>query len=639
MSAKKRNWITVLLALSGVFMFSWRLWPPLAEVSTIRMKPDTMPSLAGETYGFDRLEATEGEQWLPAVEVAAEGEVKSVVHQLDTLAWETWKEYASRILYYDANSATLPLTPGSEVLLWRHAHSVFPGFFHHLQAWTNFREISWDTLWPTGGSACSKDRTTLVLLEEGTPLSLTALSRLPLALADQNALVLYFGQELPRELQQLQLPTLFLPPADEISEAMAAQALFGAMDLLLPEGELQVASRLGHAPPEAVGIDRRALARMDRYISRAIRRRAMPGCQVLVAKNGKIILEKSYGFHTYEEARAVNNQDVYDLASITKAAATTLGIMRLQEKGQLQLGQRLREVLPAYAKTNLRYLRLRHLLAHHTGLQANLPIAKWLGADDSFRQHGGPDYPRALDQDCYLKAGVREAILAQLHDLRIPRRLYYRYSDVNFLLLQEVLENKAGTTLDTYLATHFYEPLGLQRLQFRPGLSIPASEIVPTQYDKQWRKTVVQGEVHDESAALLGGVAGHAGLFSNARDLAVIFQMLLNGGSYGQRTYLQPETVATFTARNGYNHRAFGFDRLAAHSKSLRYYGASLETFGHTGFTGTCVWADPAHNLIFIFLSNRTFPDKHNNKLQQLGLRERLHKIVYQSLNTAKEEV
>jgi CubicO group peptidase (beta-lactamase class C family) len=313
--------------------------------------------------------------------------------------------------------------------------------------------------------------------------------------------------------------------------------------------------------------------------------------------------------------------------------------MRLEEQGQLQLEDRLWEVLPDYKHTSLRYLRLRHLLAHHTGLQSNLPIARWLRADDSFQKLASPEYPHSLDQDFYLKAGIREAVLAQLKRLRIPRRLYYRYSDVNFILLQEVLETRSEQELDVYLENYFYEPLGLQRLQFRPGLSLPADEIVPTEYDKRWRKGLVQGEVHDESAALLGGVAGHAGLFSNARDLAAIFQMLLNEGTYGGRTYLEPGTIKRFTARNRYNNRAYGFDRLAAHSGSLRYYGASLSSFGHTGFTGTCVWADPERDLIFIFLSNRTYPNKYNNKLQRLGLRERLHKIVYQSLGKQDEEV
>jgi CubicO group peptidase (beta-lactamase class C family) len=303
------------------------------------------------------------------------------------------------------------------------------------------------------------------------------------------------------------------------------------------------------------------------------------------------------------------------------------------------LSERLDAYLPAYQKSGLKYLRLRHLLAHQTGLQANLPIAQWLRKDDLFQTVKSEGYLTAIGKDFYIKNGVREDLLEELEQVRTPRRPFYRYSDVNFLLLQQVVEEVSGQPLDNYLQQYFYDRMGLHRLQFRPGLQIPEEEIVPTEKDKKWRKQVVRGEVHDESALLLGGVAGHAGLFSNARDLAVVFQMLLNQGNYGGQQYLQPATIDKFTSRNGYNYRGFGFDRLAGHSKSLQAYGASKETFGHTGFTGTCVWADPDNDLVFIFLSNRIYPDKYNNKLQKLGLREHIHKVIYQSLGSFQEEV
>jgi CubicO group peptidase (beta-lactamase class C family) len=637
-----KNWAPAVLAVLTIFLFSWHPW---SRFCTSASAVDALDSTAVElvdAYGFDRLETTEGEQWLPAVQVSASAGVEVAVHPLDTVPWRTWQDYTSRMLYAPAGSPVLPFAPGQEIQLWRAESSIFPAFFHQLQGWTPFREQTWSGQWPRWQPDCKSTAGTVVLLDEKVVAELSRQQRLrelPIVLSEQVALLLYFGSSEPTALWALGLPVLWLPAADETSEAIAAQALFGAMDIPLSDGQLLVASRLGYAPPEAVGIDRQALRRMDRYVSQAIRRKAMPGCQVLVAKNGKIVLEKSYGYHTYRKDQPVENEDLYDLASITKAAATTLGLMRLHEHGQLRLEDRLRELLPDYRKTSLRYLRLRHLLAHHTGLQANLPIARWLRADDSFQVLASTEYPHALDQDFYLKAGIREDVLAELKRVRIPRRLHYRYSDVNFLLLQQVLETSSGQELDAYLRNFFYEPMGLQRLTFRPGLSLPAEEIVPTAYDKRWRKRLVHGEVHDESAALLGGVAGHAGLFSNARDLAAVFQMLLNEGTYGGHTYFEPATVESFTARNGYNNRAFGFDRLAAHSRSLRYYGASLQTFGHTGFTGTCVWADPEEDLLFIFLSNRTYPQKYNTKLQQLGLRERLHRIVYQSLNTAGQGV
>lgn len=630
--------VTTILLLSA---FPWQGW--LANFAGESDAPSNTAADSTEQlddYGYDRLEAeqTATEQWLPPTETTV-SEASDNAYSLDTLSYESWQTAINEVTYHNAESHLLPLSTDQKVRIWRPANVLFSVL---LEAWPDyalFEEKIWNAHLPTiADVGCAIQMPQIILLNESVwkSLSIHSFSTSLLQLATLHPILLiYEGKQLPTSLSDLRLPVIQLKNSSPEAEHLMVETIYGAQELHLAEGGFLAATRLGHAPPEWAGIDREKLARMDRYIQSAIRRKAIPGCQVLVAKGGKIVMEKSYGFHTYAKEQAVSNNDLYDLASITKAAATSLSIMKLVSEGELVVTDRLREVLPAFEKSNVRYLRIKHLLSHHTGLQANLPIARWLNDAESFARTPGVNYPNAIDQDFYLRAGIRSAIRSDMHKLRIPKRLYYRYSDVNFLLLQEVIETNTNQRLDQYVSSQFYDRLGLKRLKFRPGLEIPATEIVPTELDRRWRQGLVHGEVHDESAALLGGVAGHAGLFGNARDVAAVFQLLINEGSYGGIRYLEPETVKQFTKRNGYNARAMGFDRLASHSKSLRYYGASLATFGHTGFTGTCVWADPDNDLIFVFLSNRIHPNKYNNKLQKLGLRERIHKIIYQSLGTA----
>lgn len=640
MNTKTRVVLAVGAGCLSLFAFHFIPQLPLSGAESADLTGDAAALELVDDYGLDRLEEIADEEWLPAVEVGSVGSGPKADHLLDTISFEEWEFYANGSQVQQNPGALLPLSTKTEVQVLRNTADVYPAFAASLGELVAFREYEWSSELPQLPLDCEQPATTLVLLDEQALADWRALLPQWLALgADHPTALVYFGSELPEILAQWPFPVLQMLDASATAQAMAVQMLYAGQDTYYNEKGWLAAHRLGHAPPEAVGIERERLNRIDRYVERAIRRKAIPGCQVLVAKSGQIVYDKTFGYHTYEKEQAVDHQSVYDLASLTKAAATTLGVMHLYETGQVDLAERLREYLPEYQKTGLRYLRIRHLLAHHTGLQANLPIAHWLRQDDLFQTTPSEDYPLAVSSDFYLKQGVREQLLSEVKKVRTARRQFFRYSDVNFILLQQVVEQVSGRVMDEFLNSEFYQPLGLQRLRFRPGKDLPYAEIVPTEHDKRWRNQVVQGEVHDESAALLGGVAGHAGLFSNARDLAVLFQMLINDGSYAGDQYFQAETVAQFTKRNGYNYRAYGFDRLAGHSKSLRYYGASNNTFGHTGFTGTCVWADPEEDLIFIFLSNRIHPYKHNQKLQKLGLRERIHKIIYQSLDSFEEEV
>ncbi|WP_367390213.1 serine hydrolase domain-containing protein [Lewinella sp. LCG006] len=640
MNTTSRVVVVLSAGLFCFFAFRTYLPFPIAEMEV----PAADTSSLVDNYGLDRFEEEELElsddHWLPEIAVGGVAGGAVAGHLLDTIDFAAWQRYTHQIVLNHNFGNIFPLHPAQQVKLVRPVNTIFPVFSNDLGERTNFREFTWEGTLPTLPEACEEQEITLLLLDHASLSNFKAdFAGLMKMYSEQPLVILFFGQSEDDYLAQLPVPVLFLPDNAPTSQAMAAQLLYGAQNLNMSSGGMLAASRLGHCPPEVAGIDREKLASIDDYVQRAIRKKAIPGCQVLVAKAGHIVYDKTFGYHTYDKLQPVDPQDVYDLASLTKAAGTTLAVMELYDKEKVDLSERLQTYLPAYQKSGLKYLRLRHLLAHQTGLQANLPIAQFLRKDDLFHIEKSENYLTAIGKDFYIKNGVRDDLLTELGQVRTPRRPFYRYSDVNFLLLQQVVEEVAGQPLDTYLQQYFYNRMGLHRLQFRPGLQIPEEEIVPTELDKKWRKQVVRGEVHDESALLLGGVAGHAGLFSNARDLAVVFQMLLNHGSYGGQQFLQPATIDKFTSRNGYNYRGFGFDRLAGHSKSLQAYGASKETFGHTGFTGTCVWADPDNDLVFIFLSNRIYPDKYNNKLQKLGLRERIHKIIYQSLDSFQEEV
>ncbi len=599
------------------------------------------PESIDEEYGFDRLDQDEDVYW--SSEINDDLPENHTVQLFDTLSVTDWDKYANSIKLIQNPGGLWPLNPRQNIRLLRPGNTdltPFLSFFskellfkEQLYVETNFKQKL--------NCAKGEEEVFVYVMNETTynamSFSGNILNKLYDLAIHHPVLMVYFGANYPEKLHNWPITLFHIPEQNTITQALAAQSLVSAKDVYTNNGTLFMAQRLGRSPVEYSGMDMEKLEEIDRWVEKSIRRKVMPGCQVLVAKSGRIIYNKAFGYHTYDKKRAVSTEDVYDIASITKAAGTTLGIMKLEEMGQLDLAGRLRDYMPDYKRTSLSYLRVRHLLSHHTGLQGNLPIARFLNRDDIFQNYASSAYNIAVDQDLYLKSGVKDELLAELKRVKAPRRNFFRYSDVNFIILQQLLEHQAGQSLDQYLSLSFYQPLGLQHLQYRPGLNLDKTQIIPTEQDKKWRKHLVHGEVHDESALLLGGIAGNAGLFSNAKDLAIIFQMLLNKGAYGGEHFFDPATVERFTSKNNYNYRALGFDRLAGHSKNLRRYGASLNTFGHTGFTGTCVWADPDNDLIFIFLSNRIYPSKRNNKLQKTGLRERLHKIVYQSLREGKK--
>jgi len=443
-----------------------------------------------------------------------------------------------------------------------------------------------------------------------------------------------------------------------LTESFAAQLLFGglqakgklpiALDQRFPAGygiDTTAITRMKYTVPEEVGISAYKLVGIDAIARNAIQEGATPGCQVLVAKDGKIIYSKAFGRHEFQKGKLVQHSDLYDLASLTKIASTTIATMKLYDDGKIKINNRLKQHIELEKKSKLKNIRIRDLLTHKSGLQSNMPIASFIMYEDTtgtgcsgpFCKEKRLSYTTQIADSFYMDVKWQDTLWQEVYSLTPRRSKRYRYSDVNFNLLMQVIENKQGSSLDKYIQSTFYNPMNLNRLTYRPMDRFSKREIVPTTKEERFRNQLVHGYVHDESAALLGGVGGNAGLFGNAESLAPLFQMLLNDGTYGGRDYLSPETVALFTKQQRGTKRGLGFDVNTKSGTNACSKQASPKTFGHTGFTGTCVWVDPETDLIFIFLSNRINPDIKNRKLFRKKVRKRMHGLVYDALDSYPE--
>ncbi len=469
--------------------------------------------------------------------------------------------------------------------------------------------------------------------------------------------IVNFGNPMNLQLFDPTIPVVQLFDRNKITEKIAAQVLFGsnkvegtlplAISKELPRGHQgkTTISRLLRVNPEEVGIDPNALYKIDEIVQYGMDNKAMPGCQVLVAKEGKIIYSKSFGHHTYKRQQTVERSDLYDIASVTKVAATTLAVMKLKEQGILSttatIGKQM--TLPKYS--TIRNIPVANLLIHQSGLQRNMPIGKYISTKEDTSCSGyycnekNTTYSQAVSKGFYMKPTTTGDIWKKVNQLDRPNKYKYRsfyYGDVNFYILQKLVEEKTGSALNEYVKKTFYDPLGLRYCLFNPLTRIPETMIAPTQENDRWRKSELRGYVHDETAALHGGVAGNAGLFSNAEDLAILFQMLLNGGTYGGKQYLNPETIDLFTSAGHGNHRGLGFDKPGKNFTIAPV--ASPSTYGHAGFSGTCVWVDPDEELVYIFLANRIYPDPKNSRLMRLGIRKKIHEAIYDAIQTRTQD-
>lgn len=442
---------------------------------------------------------------------------------------------------------------------------------------------------------------------------------------------------------------------DKTTQEIAAQALFGAVDIggalpvtaarSAPQGQgierHFPAKRLGYDLPEAVGLSSDTLRLLDTLAAELIADGAAPGCQVLVAKDGKIVWHKAYGRHTYEPAaRRVSLDDLYDLASITKVAATTLAVMHRVDAGEMTLDAPMSTYIPELRNTDKKALTVAEILVHQAGLQAWIPFYEktliGLGRPSPEIYHPAPMtcYEIPVAKDLYMADDYTDTIWHRIFASPLRADKSYKYSDLGLYLVARALQNLNGQPLDVFARRTFYRPLGLANTLFNPWEQGLAERCPPTEDDNYFRQQRLQGYVHDMGAAMLGGVSGHAGLFGNANDLAKIFQMLLNRGEYAGRRYLKAETVARFTTRHpGSTRRGIGFDMQELDPKATQNMSplAGPNTFGHSGFTGNVVWADPDRNLIFVFLSNRTFPTMNNNKLINGNYRPRMQGVVYRA--------
>ncbi len=446
---------------------------------------------------------------------------------------------------------------------------------------------------------------------------------------------------------------------ETITQRLAARAIAGALPF---RGRLPVTAsptfkygmgkdtevqKMPYASnPESVGLSSTVLEGIDKIAAEMIREKAAPGAQVLVAKNGQIAFHRAYGHYTYAQKMRVQRDNLYDLASVTKVAATTISLMRLYDEGKLELDQPLSFYLPELRGTNKSRITIREILLHQAGLKPWIPFyTKTL--DESKKpimgRYYAPQYNNAYNIRVanalyFAQSQVDSVVWQRIYDQNLRSGTNYKYSDLGFYLFTRLIKKLTGKSLDVYAGETFYRPMGLLTAQFNPlKNSFPRSKIIPTEDDQYFRYQVVQGDVHDMGAAMLGGVSGHAGLFSNAQDLAAIFQMLINGGEYGGKRYLRKSTIDLFTAKQTeQSRRALGFDRKEESDRPNQSinvaYQASMRTFGHQGFTGIGAWADPDNNIIYLFLSNRTFPSGENMTLIRRDIRSRIQEVVYDAI-------
>jgi len=433
----------------------------------------------------------------------------------------------------------------------------------------------------------------------------------------------------------------------------AAQLLFGAAQCngklpVTPTDKFQRGNgilienphlRLSFCVPEEANYSSEKLMRIDSIVSKAIEMKAIPGCQVLAASGGKIFFNKSYGHFTYDKKMSVSSATLYDIASVTKIAATALAAMKLYEKNKFNPDKKISKYLPDLKKSNKKDLTIRELLAHQAGLQSWIPFFKNTLQNNKpselyYRKQPDEIFSIPVADSLFLRSDYADTLWQQIIDSPLGEQGKYVYSDLGMLIMQKIIERITDKKMDEYLEEEFYKPLGLSQLFFNRAGKAERKNIAPTEMDTVFRQQLIKGYVHDPAAAMLGGTAGNAGLFSNASGLAVIMQMLLNGGEYGGQRFLEKETIDEFTRiqfPENKNRRGLIFDKpeIPYSENSPAAKNASAETYGHQGFTGTCAWADPQADLVYIFLSNRVYPDASNNKLAKFNIRTDIMQAIY----------
>lgn len=442
----------------------------------------------------------------------------------------------------------------------------------------------------------------------------------------------------------------------ENTQELAAQLLFGGVgangklpvrvgDKFLSGDGLEVEGglRFGYTLPEEVGMDSEVLyGRVDSLMNQAIAAKATPGGQILVARNQKVVLHKAYGEHVYHDTIKVGLDDVYDLASVTKISASMAALMKLYDQGKFDLDGTLADHLPKFRRSNKSDIHFRDILTHQARFQPWIPFWKnTLRKNGSYRwwtikKDSSSRYPIKLTDEMFLHRNYPDKIIKEIRKSPLREEKKYVYSDFFFILAPRVVESRTEKDFPAFLEKNFYGPLGASSVGFNPD--VPKNKIVPTEHDYSFRNQPIHGNVHDEGAIMMGGVSGHAGLFSNANDLAKLLQMYLNMGEYGGKRFIKEETLRKFSQRqfpDSENHRALGFDKPRYNDKGESRntaQDASSVSFGHTGFTGIMVWMDPKEDLLYIFLSNRVSPTRENHRLYRMNTRTEIHQALYDAI-------
>jgi CubicO group peptidase (beta-lactamase class C family) len=496
---------------------------------------------------------------------------------------------------------------------------------------------------------------------------------LPSLTAMKNSVVVFFSNPYAiNEIKDFGHPSVLMVAYQNSSmfQELAGQLLFGGIPA---KGNLPVSIgnrhklgdgitinesiRLKYTLPEEVGLNSTKLKfRIDSIVNNALTLKAFPGCNVLVAKNGKVIFQKAYGYHTFDNRIAESTDDIYDLASVTKVSGALPAIMKLNEEGKYLLDQPFSTYWTDWKKglfhpSNKSDVTVRELLAHQGGLVPYMPFWKESVKENSLSRKWYSNeledpYNLEVAPGLFLDAKFSGKVYKAIRKSPLETRGKYVYSCLSFIIAPEVITKLAGMNYTDYLDQNFYRPLGASSVTYLPSRKFSSERIVPTEYDSIFRKRLVHGGVHDEASAVLGGISGNAGLFASANDLAKLVQMYVQYGTYGGKQYLKRSTLETFNTvqfPQTKNRRGLGFDKPLIDNQKYNKHdaypcqSATPESFGHSGFTGTFFWADPTNGLIYIFLSNRVYPTRANNQISDLNVRTEILQVMYEEIAAAKK--
>ena len=442
---------------------------------------------------------------------------------------------------------------------------------------------------------------------------------------------------------------------NSIAQQKAAQIIFGALPAkgILPVScgvnfktgdglQTTPLNRLTYGLPESVGMNSIHLKKIDSIATYAISEQMTPGIQLLVARKGKVIYEKSFGHHTYNKASEVKFDNLYDLASLSKILATLPLLIELVDSGVIALDSTLGDLLPSYKNTNKEAITIQEMLSHFAQLKPWIPF--YVSTLDSITEKPNPEFykskpskkfPIQVNEHMYLRTDFSDSIQNQIINSELLEEKEYRYSDLPYYILKLIIEKHYDLPLEHLVQQHFYKPLGANYTTFNPLEKFNKLDIIPTEIDDYFRYDTVHGYVHDMGAAMQDGVGGHAGLFSNANDVAKLMQMYLQEGLYGGKRYFSSDTFKTFNTCHycdKENRRGIGFDKPQLEEEGPTCGCLSMTSFGHSGFTGTYAWADPEEEIVYVFLANRTYPKSDKNRLSEENIRTKIQRLIYESI-------